>query len=111
MGIVGLLERALDIRAFYHRVLASNIANVSTPGYCEKDIDFPSELRKTSGDMPSIDIKEKSDLDGTAGMDGNTVNIENQMVKLTENTMMYNTFVQLISKKFSMMKYVINDGR
>ena len=41
----------------------------------------------------------------------NSVNMEDQIVKLTENNMMYDAFVQLINKKFSMLKYVINEGR
>jgi flagellar basal-body rod protein FlgB len=112
MEISGLLEKALNIRGFYHKVLASNIANVETPGYKEKDIDFGTELEKSiGGSSQSFDIREKSDPEGIDGIDGNSVNMENQIVKLTENTMMFNAFVQLISKKFSMMRYVINEGR
>jgi flagellar basal-body rod protein FlgB len=112
MEISSLLERALNIRGFYHKVLASNIANVETPGYKEKDIDFDAELRKSAGDSTaSIDVREKSDPGGIDGIDGNSVNMEDQIVKLTENTMMFNAFVQLINKKFSMMRYVINEGR
>jgi flagellar basal-body rod protein FlgB len=112
MEISGLLEKALNIRGFYHKVLASNIANVETPGYKEKDIDFSAELRRSAGDGPAgIEVHEKSDPGGIDGIDGNSVNTEDQIVKLTENTMMFNAFVQLINKKFSMMRYVINEGR
>lgn len=112
MEISSLLERALNIRSFYHKILASNIANVETPGYKEKDIDFEAELRKSLGESTtSIEVREKSNPDGVDGIDGNSVNMEDQIVKLTENTMMFNAFVQLINKKFSMMRFVINEGR
>jgi flagellar basal-body rod protein FlgB len=112
MEISGLLEKALNIRGFYHKVLASNIANVETPGYKEKDIDFNAELQRSAGDSPAgIEVHEKSDPGGIDGIDGNSVNMEDQIVKLTENTMMFNAFVQLVNKKFSMMRYVINEGR
>jgi flagellar basal-body rod protein FlgB len=112
MEISGLLEKALNIRGFYHKVLASNIANVETPGYKEKDIDFNAELQRSAGNGPaSIEVHEKSDPGGIDGIDGNSVNMEDQIVKLTENTMMFNAFVQLVNKKFSMMRYVINEGR
>jgi len=52
---------------------------------------------------------DKPESEGS--MDGNSVNMENQIVRLTENTMMFNSFVQLINKRFSMMKYTINGGR
>jgi flagellar basal-body rod protein FlgB len=112
MEISGLLEKALNIRGFYHKVLASNIANVETPGYKEKDIDFNTELKKSiEGNTANAEVREKSDAGGIDGIDGNSVNMEDQIVKLTENTMMFNAFVQLINKKFSMMRYVINEGR
>jgi flagellar basal-body rod protein FlgB len=113
MEITGLLEKALNVRAFYHKVLAGNIANIETPGYKEKDIDFRAELDKsldsTTSGTSNVHVIEKADM--SASMDGNSVVMEDQIMKLTENTMMFNSFVQLINKKFSMMRYVINGGR
>jgi flagellar basal-body rod protein FlgB len=112
MEISGLLERALNIRGFYHKVLASNIANIETPGYKEKDVDFVTELeRSMKGSTSDVEVRVKSDPGGIDGIDGNSVNLEDQIVKLSENSMMFNAFVQLINKKFSMMRYVINEGR
>ncbi len=112
MEVMGLLEKALDIRAFYHRILASNIANVETPGYKEKDIDFRKELDSLTGGTAHIEVKEKKNAeDGIAAVDGNSVGLEDQIVKMTENTLMFNSLVQMISKKFSMIRYAINEGR
>ena len=112
MEIIGLLEKALDIRAFYHRILASNIANVETPGYKEKDIDFRKELDSLMGGPANIEVKVKDAIDGgMASIDGNTVSMEDQIVKMTENTLMFNSLVQMINKKFSMIRYAINEGR
>jgi flagellar basal-body rod protein FlgB len=112
MNTVGLLEKALNIRAFYQKVLASNVANVETPGYREKRVDFLKELdRSGAGNSSSVEVVEAESPEGANTVDGNSVNMEDQIVKMTENTLMYNSFVQLIGKKFSMMKYVINEGR
>jgi flagellar basal-body rod protein FlgB len=116
MDMTGLIERALNIRAFYHRVISSNMANVETPGYKEQDIDFRTELDKQVQiddkpiGGPQIDVKE-SPSDGLTGLDGNTVNLENQMVKLTENQLMFHSLVQVATKRFSMMKYIIREGK
>ena len=111
MDVINLIERALTIRSFYHKVLAGNIANADTPNYKEKDINFFDEIQKKITSEKAIEVKEKQSDEGTNSMDGNTVNFENQMVKMTENSMMYNSLVQVITKKFSMMRYVINEGR
>jgi flagellar basal-body rod protein FlgB len=111
MEVTNLLERALNIRAQYHKVLSGNIANVETPNYKEKDIDFQSEIQRNSGTPNNVDIRESTDGDVIGSIDGNTVNMENQIVKMTENHMLFTSLVQVISKKFSMMRYVINEGR
>jgi flagellar basal-body rod protein FlgB len=111
MSVISLIERALTIRSAYHKVLAGNIANADTPNYKEKDIDFFEEIQKKTISQKDIEVKDRAGDEGTSGADGNTVNFENQMVKMTENSMMYNSLVQIVSKKFSMMRYVINEGR
>jgi flagellar basal-body rod protein FlgB len=111
MEIIGLIEKALNIRAHYHKVLAGNIANVDTPNYKEKDIDFRKELDSRVHGTQDIKIMEKAEQDGFAGADGNTVNMENQIVKVTENSLFFNSLVHVVSKKMSTMRYVINEGR
>lgn len=43
------LERSLDVRLVRHNVLAGNIANVDTPGYKPKDVDFASTMAAIGG--------------------------------------------------------------
>ena len=109
MGMMGILEKALDIRAFYHQVLSGNVANVETPNYKEKDIDFQGELDRKMKGATEIVVKEKADYEGITGLDGNTVNIETHIIKLTENSLMFNSLVQVVVKKFSLMRYLINE--
>jgi flagellar basal-body rod protein FlgB len=111
MAVFDLIEKALNIRAFYHKIIASNIANAETPNYKQKDIDFSKELEKRVVVASDIEVKEKADYDGIPSLDGNTVNIEDQVVKMTENSMLYNALVQVVVKKFSLMRYAINEGK
>jgi flagellar basal-body rod protein FlgB len=119
MQIVDLIGKALSVRAFYHKVVSGNIANAQTPGYKEKEIDFKRELDKRVGaDMTrtpmgetDYTISENTGQDGLARLDGNTVNLEDQTVKLTENQLMYQALIQMASKRFSMMKYLIGEGK
>lgn len=119
MQIVDLIGKALSVRAFYHKVVSGNIANSQTPGYKEKDIDFRRELDKRLGpDMKQASsgdagytIAENQGHDGLARIDGNTVSLEDQTVKLTENQLMYQALVQMAAKRFSMMRYMIGEGK
>ncbi len=117
MDMISLIEKALNIRSQYHRVISGNIVNSQTPGYKEKDVDFRREFDKNiSTDMVGlgggeVEVREVSTGDSLPGLDGNTVNLEDQMVKLTENQLMFHSLVQVAAKRFSLMKYVIREGK
>jgi flagellar basal-body rod protein FlgB len=118
MDMINLIEKALNIRTSYHKVISGNIANVETPGYKEKDMDFGKEIGRAinsgtnNGIMSSgIEVTEKTENDGLSSIDGNTVNVEDQIVKLTENQVMYHSLIQVAAKRFSMMKFLISEGR
>ncbi len=50
------LERVLDVSAFRHQVIATNLANVDTPGYRTRDVrSFAGEIEQAmaGGEEPS----------------------------------------------------------
>lgn len=118
MQLVDLIGKALSVRAFYHKLVSANIANSQTPGYKSKSIDFKSELDRRAGSAVSLSqdnkdykVVESQTGEGFVSLDGNTVELETETVRLTENQLMYQALVQLASKRFSMMKYVIGEGK
>ena len=48
--MMGVLERFLDVASQRHKLVVSNMANVDTPGYHTKDLDFRSELTRAAGE-------------------------------------------------------------
>jgi len=112
--MISLIEKALSIRTSYHKVISGNIANVETPGYKEKEMDFRKEIGRAinSGTKGSdIEVTERTENEGLSSIDGNTVNVEDQIVKLTENQVMFHSLIQIAAKQFSMMKFLIREGR
>jgi flagellar basal-body rod protein FlgB len=112
MPLIDLVGKALSIRTAYHKVIAGNIANVDTPGFKEKDVDFRKQLDRQMSYSGAVEIEESpQDSLGFAPLDENTVNMETQVMKLTENSMYYDALVQALSKKFFLMRYIINGGK
>lgn len=125
-----LLERSLDLRSLNQRVLASNIANMDTPNYkafellvaeemnryTESDAKVPfvrthaNHLAGRTESSNQVRFKTAKAPDFSLRGDGNTVDIERTMGDLAENTLLYNTAIQLINKKFSLLKNAINGG-
>ncbi len=111
MEVFSLVEKALNIRAHYHKLLAGNVANVETPNYKEKDIDFLRTLESNIQRTEDIKVSEKEEYDGLNSVDGNTVNMEDQVVKMTENSLLFNSLTKIMTKKFATMKYIITEGK
>jgi len=105
-----ILQKIMDLCAYRQKILASNIANADTPNYKAKDIDFQEELKKAS----ETEINSYRIIEAPTTMpnrDGNTVNIEIEMAKLTETLLMYNSATQLLSTRLRMLKDAIKGGR
>jgi flagellar basal-body rod protein FlgB len=126
-----LLEKALDAAAVRNEIISQNIANVDTPGYKRKTVSFEEHLSgfmnadkvkmqridsrhmvSSRGDLENALVRVEVDNNSTSvRLDGNNVDIDNEMASMAKNTIKYNTLVQRINSGFSMLKSVINEGR
>lgn len=122
-----LLSKVLDFRAVRQNVIAGNVANAETPGYIQKEIPFEAELQKAF-DNKSIKL-EKSEPGHLSGSEyimedsfnpyqlvreygsPNELNIDTEMAKMSQNNLMYEASTRLLSKKFELLKAVIDSGR
>lgn len=128
---LNLREKALDAAWTRNEVIAQNIANVDTPGYKKKTLAFEEYLEDAldkdgfkgfttdnrhiqigGGSLENAKIKittENKNL--STRLDGNNVDIENEMASLAKNDIRYNTLTQSISGGFRRLKSVISEGR
>lgn len=124
------LEKALDIRSNRHAIITGNIVNQDTPDYHAKEIDFKKAMAEAMSGGQSIPVSKthgahieigssanvtprvtRSASSGIKRLDGNTVNAEQEMAKLAENTLMYQATAQFIAAKFQDLKSVIREGQ
>ncbi len=108
-----LLSKLVDVTQLRHRVLAQNVANVNTPGFHRMDVRFEdalSEQVSAKGELSVSNLKPEVIEDQTtpARLDGNNVEIDSEMMRLNKNTLLGNTYLQLLSTKLGMMKRAIN---
>ena len=129
---IQLLERTLDLRSARQRVIASNLANEETPGYRASELNFMDQLRSAQqGRLPVVlaatqprhfGLHGPQGVQAIAGklnevpagdlpLDANSVNLELEMAKLSDNAMQYNTAATIIAKKFQGLLNVIREGR
>lgn len=104
-GLFGVHGTALTVRSERMGVLASNIANASTPGYKARDIDFRAALTaiERSG-APAPDAMRDATLYRVplqASLDGNTVELATEQTAFAENAVAYQTTLAFLNGRIA----------
>jgi len=116
-AVMAGLARALDLREERQRVLTQNIANADTPGYRARELDFRQALEAAFGQGSGAEREEGpqapviNDPEGILREDGNTVDLDRQMVKLSANAGSYRVLSRILSRKFDMVRMAIEESR
>lgn len=110
----------LSQRLRYHgerqAVLASNLANIDTPGFRARDVDFTERFDRmvdetgTRNEM-SFETEAVTRDDEAPDADGNTVSLETQIARMDENTLQFRSLAELLSRRIGLLRYAANDGR
>ncbi|WP_312239969.1 flagellar basal body rod protein FlgB [Pantoea sp.] len=125
-------QSALSLLTKRQEILASNIANVDTPGYLSRDIDFSQQLKdvitKRTHENGPLTLKTTSGahIPGTAPMiddaqllyripdqpsaDGNTVDMDRERVSFADNSVKYQSSLTMLGSQIKNMMSVINQG-
>lgn len=125
---MNLSEKSLDAAWIRNKAISQNIANADTPGYKRKTVKFEEFLSDASkkefkgfkthekhieiGSSDDADIKVLTDNKHlSARLDGNNVDIDNEMASMAKNIIKYNTLIQSMNAGFRRLKSIINEGR
>jgi flagellar basal-body rod protein FlgB len=115
------LGRFLDVDVARYKLIAVNLANIDTPGYHTRDLDFRSELRRAAAaEASGIDDAQLASFSSNPvphnvrGLmerpDGNNVSVERESLLLAEAQMKFNLGVQLLKDQFHTISLAINSG-
>ena len=118
--ITEALGRFLDVDVARYKLISTNLANIDTPGYHTRDLDFRSELRRASAEASEIEPGELQPASfspvsrAVRGLmerpDGNNVSVERESLLLAETQMMFNLGIQLLKDQFHLISTAINSG-
>jgi flagellar basal-body rod protein FlgB len=107
------LGRFLDVMVFRHGLITANLANIDTPGYRTRDIDFRRELERASGEFAYANFLPMArPVQGLLERpDGNNVSMEREGLLLAETQLRFQTGVQLLRVEFRRLSTAINEGK
>jgi len=114
------LGRFLDVDVARYQLITTNLANIDTPGYHTRDLDFHAELRRAAagaagaeeGELTAASLSPVSrPVRGLVERpDGNNVSVERESLLLAETQMKFNLGVQLLKDQFHTISLAINSG-
>lgn len=112
------------------QVVASNLANIDTPGYRTQEVSFHATMQELLADRPAPMRITRPEHQAMATVrfgtneppvfevggltqrpDGNNVDLDREMLKLGETSFGYSVIVQLLRGKFRTIASSINEGR
>ena len=116
------LKGLMDYQVNRQAVISSNLANQDTPGYKAKDISFDEHLKSRlaltrtnpnhkQSKSSQINYRTYTDPYERIGNDGNTVDLDREMMKISQNNILYSSAVQTIQSHISILQNVIRSIR
>jgi flagellar basal-body rod protein FlgB len=98
----------MDLLSARQKLVASNIANVDTPGYKTQDIDFQAEFLNATAAGPVNPVEVR----GLAVRnDGNNVSIDREARMLSENALRFSIASNLMRDQIRSVKMAIEEGK
>lgn len=106
------LERFLTLASDRQQTIAGNMANVDTPGYHTKDLNFRQELARAQfSDVSQQTAPSVGEVRGLLERpDGNNVNMDRESLLLSQTQLQYQMGIQLVKSQFHELLSAINSG-
>ena len=108
-----LLEKYLDISSMRQTLVSSNLANIDTPGYHARDVDFRGELaRAVSGQDSGLTSPLVMPVSGLVERpDGNNVSADREAMLLAEVQLQFKAATVVLRAEFAQLSTAIREGQ
>ncbi|MFC1652520.1 flagellar basal body rod protein FlgB [Planctomycetota bacterium] len=111
-NIIDLLEAGAKAEGLRQQAIASNVANLETPGYRRSDIRFEQLLARAlespSGvDLDAIEPELHQPHQTAVKHNGNDVSLEEEIGAMVKNSLRHKTYMRLLAKKYAQIDRAI----
>lgn len=113
-GQADLLVQLLRASEVRHQVISQNLANVNTAGYKRQTAEFENQLAEqierggAYSAASAIDPEIATDLSLPSRADGNNVDIDMEIGDLQRNSLLYQTYTQVLASQIGSMRRAIS---
>jgi flagellar basal-body rod protein FlgB len=117
-AVVDTLRRQMAIAVAKQVASSGNLANVDTPGYKTKDVNFAETLKNKLGpgnstfpNAPNGGVVLQDAEDLPVRRDGNNVQIDRELMSMSRAAGDFSAAQTALAAKFRLVRYAINEGR
>ena len=105
---LGALSRLLEVSSLRHQVICNNLANLNTPGFQRKQVEFETILDKASlGESVRQTTPRIVTESDNGRLDDNSVVLEQEVQSLNSNNLMHQVYWQAMSSKIKGLEAAI----
>jgi flagellar basal-body rod protein FlgB len=121
LPLLGQIKGRLSWLDERQRVIAQNVANADTPGYVSRDLNQPTDFAAAMREGGGVRMTRTSAMhiapagqvarfqsqaapDSETTLDGNSVVVEEQMLKMAESRMAYDAAIGFYQKSMQMLR-------
>lgn len=110
--IAGNLQHYMDVLSARQKAVASNLANLDTPGYKTKDVDFQFEFLSRLGAAPGAGPRPHViEPELASKNDGNNVSLDREARLLAETSLRFQMASAMAASRIQSVKYAIEEGK
>jgi flagellar basal-body rod protein FlgB len=111
--LINFLERFLNVTSDRQSLVVNNMANIDTPGFRTRDVNFRAELDRAVGSSEQASMAPVAHT--VSGLlqrpDGNDVSMDREGLLLAETQMQFRIGIQFIRSEFHRLVQAINEGK
>lgn len=100
---LGVHPQAVKLRLERTELLTANLANVDTPNFKAKDIDFAREMQRANNAV--VDVQYRVPMQPSE--DGNTVELNSEQARFSQNSMDYQSSLTFLNLQISGIREAI----
>ena len=127
---IQLVGKVMDLRLKRQNVVMSNLANISTPNYSPRRLDFEEDLQAAlnldaRGKLSRTSTEHVPSIFHPESFEGNwekefkphvvhgddSVDMDKEMATMSKNQLMYNALTTVLKQSFEKIKTVIQEGQ
>lgn len=101
---LGVHPQAVRLRLARTELLTANLANVDTPNFKAKDIDFAREMQR-AGSLSAAQVMYRLPMQPT--QDGNTVELNSEQARFSQNSLDYQSSLTFLNMSISGLRTAI----